>query len=100
MVLAEGVGVDTALSWAEKFGWPSAFLAIIGFVAWRAWKFMSPYVVKFMDAQLHLIETVGDSSRRSTEATERMGDAMELLNHRHDKHDEQLHAIRARLENK
>lgn len=84
----------------DRMGWPAAGLLALLFVGWRLWVFAKPYVVKFMDAQLDLIETVKSSSSRSAEATERMSDSMEMLNARHDKHDEQLQHIRMAVEKK
>ena len=84
----------------DRMGWPAAGLIFLIVVEWRFWVFWRPYVVRFFDAQLDLIETVKTSSQKSAEATERIGDNMELLNKRHDRHDEQLQVIRTTLERK
>lgn len=77
----------------DRMGWPAAGLIALLFVVWRGWVFLKPYVIKFMDAQLSLIDTVKTSSEKSAAATERIGENMELLNKRHDRHDEALQAI-------
>lgn len=84
----------------DRMGWPAAGLIFFIVMTWRLWVFLKPYVIRFMDAQLTLIDTVKTTSERTADAAERTSDGMALLNKRHDRHDEQLVAIRETLNKK
>ena len=82
------------ISVIDRMGWPAAGLIFFIVVTWRAWVFLKPYVIRFMDAQLTLIDTVKATSERTADAVEKTSVGITLLNKRHDRHDEQLQAIR------
>lgn len=78
----------------DRMGWPAAGLIFGIVVVWRGWVFVKPYVIRFMDAQLNLIDTVKAASERTADAVEKTSVGLTLLNKRHDRHDEQLQFIR------
>lgn len=107
-----GVSPGAWESLVDRWGWPGAILAVLAFVGWRVAKFARPYVERWFEAQIELLKTLKDSQQNRDALDARYHDQIERfldsdkeqtaaiggLHARHDKHDEQLVAIRKHLE--
>lgn len=107
-VFAEATTVEVVGSWFERFGLPLTILVLIVVATWKIGNklatFFSPYVKRFMEAQLELLQKLEESTMRQADAAEQtavtiqqLASAISLLNERHNKHDEVLTEIKNRL---
>jgi len=56
----------------KTFGWPGAFLIILGYVAWRISAFLKPYIISVFDNHVVFVQEAIKQTHNQTAVLEQM----------------------------